>query len=241
LNTKPDKIGITDYAYAEKTLRFALQLIVKDLQQNAHKFTVKCNTLDALPLILSYDNAFYVDSPDEVRMEKVTIFQRIKGFNHLAIYFNARSGTGCEANWFLIHQAIEAALEGMVFLQHNPDYADFLLKFRSDAMSMALGAMKFICGTANNVLAGVEVERLSGIVSELKSFFENLATVKHKAMPKYYSFCQDVIIKLLSTESIEHKKYGSELMSKTIHAIHGIRPLTGAFVVKRAGKCRFLM
>lgn len=230
-----DKLGLSENQYVEKSIRFALQLIIEDLKQNAHKFTVSCQTLEALTCILQYEHEYYEESPVEVRMDKVLVFQRGKGFNHLAIYFNARSGESeCIPDWNLIHRVVEAAHEGIVFLQHEQD-KELMGRFRKDAMNMADGAMKLLSGMKIEDFVKVDLDWIRKIVSELKVLFENLAVTNPKSMPKYFSFCRDVIHKLLLVQSEEHNRFGREMLYTLIRTVHGLCPLTSAFVVKRAG------
>lgn len=235
LNRHPDDFGMSEYDYVEKNIRLALQIISEDLRHKAHKFTVDCNTLDALASILSCKHVFYEESSVEVRMEKILVFQRIKGFSHLAIYFNARSGTTQSIpDWSLIHRIIEATHEGIVFLQHEQD-ANFMRKFRRDAMNVAGGMMMQLIDVKSEELARVKVDNISDVLNDFTTLFENLAIGDHKAMPKYFSFCQDIILKLLSTESNKHKEFGRALLLKLIKSIHSVRPLISTFVVKRCG------
>lgn len=53
-STKQDDLGLSEADYVQKAIRFALQLINADVKKNAHKFTIHCETLDVLALILSY-------------------------------------------------------------------------------------------------------------------------------------------------------------------------------------------
>ena len=234
LSRQPDKVGLSEYDYAEKSIRFALQLINLDLKRNGHKFTLCCNTLNALAIILSYDNKLYEESPVEFRMEKIMVFQRSKGFNHLSIYYNARSGTKFDPNWAMIRAGIEAAHEGIVFLQHEQD-VEFMGKFRKDATNMASGIMKLLTRFDDDALANIDVDRISKIISELRVLFENLALVDKKAMSKYFAFCQDMSLKMLSMESNAYKEYGQSFLYDLIKVICSIRPLIGGYVVKRAG------
>ena len=234
LSRQPDKFGLSEDDYAEKSIRFALQLINLDLNRNAHKFTLRCNTLKALAIILSYDNKLYEESPVDFRMEKIMVFQRSKGFKHLSIYYNARSGIKFDPNWTMVRAGIEAAHEGLVFLQHEQE-VEFMGRFRKDAMNMACGIMKLLSRFDDDALANIDVDRISKIISELGVLFENLALVDKKAMSRYFSFCQDMSLKILSIESNAYKEYGQSFLYDLIKVIYSIRPLTGGYVVKRAG------
>ena len=230
-----DKLGLSENQYVEKSIRFALQLIIEDLKLNAHKFTISCRTLEALVRILHFENRYYEASPIEVRMEKIFVFQRGKGFNQLAIYFNARSGVSeYIPNWNFIHRIVEAAHEGILFLHHTED-TEFMRMFRKDAMNMAGGAMKLLRGMKNGRFAKMDVDLIRKILSELKVLFEQLAVTNPKSMPRFFSFCQDIIYNLLVVDSEEHKRLGKEMLYTLIQTIHGVRPLTSAYVVKQAG------
>ena len=54
-----------------------------------------------------------------VRMDKIFVFQRIKGFYHLGEYLNARAGTLAFPEWEVIHRAFRSALEGMNASKHS--------------------------------------------------------------------------------------------------------------------------
>jgi hypothetical protein len=63
------------------------------------------------------------------------VFQRIKGFYHLAIYFNARANTTSFPQWELVHRALKSAHEGLVSPQVASDSLEFKNKFRECEMS----------------------------------------------------------------------------------------------------------
>lgn len=130
LSIARDHLGQSEYAMVEKSVRFALQLINDDLRTNAHKFTVKCKTLEALEKILDYKNTYYHDSPPAVRMDKIMVFQRIKGFYHLAIYLNARANTSSFPEWEVVHRGLRSAHEGLSSPQTASNSLDFQNKFR---------------------------------------------------------------------------------------------------------------
>lgn len=130
LSIERDRLGNSEYAMVEKSIRFALQLINDDLRANAHKFTAKCKTLTALEKVLDYKNAYFHDSPPSVRMDKILVFQRIKGFYHLAIYLNARANTSWFPEWEFVHRCLVSIHEGLQSPQVTSNSLEFQNKFR---------------------------------------------------------------------------------------------------------------
>lgn len=106
-------------------------MINDDLRANAHKFTAKCKTLDSLEKILDHKTVYYFESPPSVRMDKILVFQRVKGFYHLAIYFNARANTSSFPDWKLVHRGLKSAHDGLVSPQAANNGLDFQKKFRT--------------------------------------------------------------------------------------------------------------
>lgn len=114
LSITRDNVGQSEYAMVEKSIRFALVLIVEDLRTNANKLTTQCDqTLHALGLILDYKSLYYEESPAAVRMDKILVFQRLKGFYYLGVYLNARFNTSSFPEWVVIHRALKSAREGI--------------------------------------------------------------------------------------------------------------------------------
>eukprot|EP00956_Cyclotella_meneghiniana_P029315 scaffold70564_cov62-Cyclotella_meneghiniana.AAC.1 len=114
LSITRDNVGQSEYAMVEKSIRFALVLIVEDLRTNANKLTTQCDqTLHALGLILDYKSLYYEESPATVRMDKILVFQRLKGFYYLGVYLNARFNTSSFPEWVVIHRALKSAREGI--------------------------------------------------------------------------------------------------------------------------------
>ena len=62
-------------------------------------------------------------------MDKILVFQRIKGFYHLAIYLNARANTKVFPEWELVHRGLKTAYEGLASSQVAGSDANFQDKF----------------------------------------------------------------------------------------------------------------
>ena len=128
LSITRDNVGQSEYAMVEKSIRFALVLIVEDLRTNANKLTTQCDqTLHALGLILDYKSLYYEESPATVRMDKILVFQRLKGFYYLGVYLNARFNTSSFPEWVVIHRALKSAREG---IEASHDDEDGQMNFR---------------------------------------------------------------------------------------------------------------
>lgn len=50
-------------------------------------------------------------------------------------------------------------------------------------------------------------------------------------MPEYFSFCQNLVVGLLSSHLIEHKALGQDMLHTTIQSICATRPLMSTFIV----------
>ena len=240
-NTQRDKFGLSEMDYVEKCLRFALQLIDEDLKLNCAKFGLECTTLETLGLILRFhdtmdekDNEAQFSHDSSSRMDKILAFQRIKGFYHIAIYFNARCGTASFPDWILVHHVLKAALDGIVSLEYGRD-GSFLDNFCTVATNMVGGVTKHLNSLTVDALVEVKVNHLWSVMLDLTNLSEVLGVGSFKTMPKYADFCQGIVHKLLSSKSEEHKEVGSTLLQRLILTIYDVRPLISAFVVKRAG------
>lgn len=230
---KQDKFGLTELDYIEKSIRFALRVINDDLKINAPKITAKSKTLEALTLIFI---DVYYNKTRSMRKDKVKTFQNIKGFYHLAIYIDMRSGTDTFPDWLLVHLALEATQEGI--LTHQED-SEFLLNFRKVAAHLVAGVFKHMSKMKRVALEKVEVIELYEIISDLHRLSWTLAMTDSNAMPKYFSFCRDTAHTLLLTMSEEHQKFGRELITTCIRNIHETLPLINSVEVKGAGKADF--
>ena len=235
LSTDRDRLGQSENDYVEKSVRFALQLVNDDLRTNAHKFTAKCNTLDALKRILDYKDVYYEDSHEDIRMDKILVFQRIKGFYHLAIYFNARANTSSFPDWELVHRALTASYEGIVSQRLNGDNADFLNKFRKEAKNMTVGAIKHLKSMNKDALESQDVHKLSTIIKDIKQLHAEFGLNDPKSQLDYFEFCKVLIVQLLPLESLGHKQYGQEMLHQLIETVHSFRPAIGAYNVNGAG------
>lgn len=240
LSNEKDRLGQSENDYVEKSVRFALQLVNDDLRTNAHKFTAKCSTLDALKRILDYKELFYVDSPFEVRMDKILVFQRIKGFYHLAIYLNARANTtSFPEDWELVHRALTASYEGIVNQRLDGNNTEVLNKFCKEASNMSVGAMKHLKSMKKETLEMQDVHKLSTIIKDLKQLHFQLAVSDPKSPLNYIEFCKNMIVLLLPAHSLEHKMYGQEMLHELIETVHNFGPVIGAYNVIGAG-CGFI-
>lgn len=133
LSITRDNLGQSEYAMVEKSIRFALVLVVEDLRTIANKLTTQCQTLQALELILDYKSLYYEESPLAVRMDKILVFQRLQGFYHLGVYLNARFNTSSFPEWDVIHRAFKSALDG---IEASHDDMDAQLNFRKCEQDM---------------------------------------------------------------------------------------------------------
>jgi hypothetical protein len=239
LSTAKDRLGQSETDYVEKGIRFALQLIESDLRTNAHKFTAKCLTLDSLKMILDYKDLYYEDSPTEVRLDKIVVFQRIKGYYHLAIYLNARANTSSFPDWELVHRALKSSYEGIVFQRVNGDSVDFLNKCRKEAKNMSVGVMKHMKSMEQSVLEKEEVNKLDTIINDVKTLYLEFACVDPKALTEFFTFCQSFVVNLLSTESVELRNFGQDMLHTLIESVHSLRPVMSAYNVSGAG-CNFV-
>jgi hypothetical protein len=235
LSAAKDRLGQSENDYVEKGVRYALQLVNDDLRTNAHKFTAKCNTLDALKRILDYKDVYYEDSPPEVRMDKICVFQRIKGFYHLAIYLNARANTSSFPEWELVHRALTASHEGILFQKGDTSYVNLLNKFRKEAKNMTVGAMKHLKSMKKDVLEAQDVHQMSTIIKDIKQLHLDFALNDPKAALDYFAFCKVMIVQLLTLQSMEHKQHGQDMLHELIETVHSFRPAIGAYNVNGAG------
>jgi hypothetical protein len=170
-----------------------------------------------------------------MRMDKILSFQRSKGFYHLAIYINARCGTKAFPYWALVHRVLEAILDGILYLQNNVDEVQLLAEFRKAAMNTISGVMKHMRGLNAEALEEIDASMIVNIVSSLSVLSEDQASCRCTAIPNYFTFCQDSILKLQSSSSHQHKMLGRELLQNLIQTIFGTRPLTRSLLVKGAG------
>jgi hypothetical protein len=232
---------MTESDYVDKSIRFVLQLVNEDLRMNAHKFSVQCQTIDALPPIFDYKNTYYQDSdePGDVRFDKLLVFQRIKGFYHLAIYFEIRANTPLFPDYILVHRSLVASCEGIIYLRLHKDSIgvtnEYLAKCRKESKSLAVAVVKHMNGMKCDNLAKVQVKKISTIVSDLKELHLEYALVDDKAMIEYFGFVKQMVLKLLSVRSVPHRQVGQDLLYFLIHTIHGLKPIPSAYTVADAG------
>lgn len=222
LDHNRDRFGCTDLDYVEKCIRFSLQLINADLRMNSPKINVKCRTLDALVLILNHENMYYNESPYDVLVEKIMVFQRINGFKNLSIYLNARSGTECFPDWHLVHLALEATRQGIHNLQHKQDVEvsfESLDNFCKVVMNMVEGIVIHMCRMKSEDMARIDVVVLSDTVLFMNSLSKTLTIVDPKARAKHLTFCQDITVTLFSTGSKEHIEFGNEMLHTLLQSI----------------------
>jgi hypothetical protein len=231
--TTKDDLGLSESDYAQKAIRLALQLINADVKKNEHKFTIHCESLHVLALIL---NCRDTEASMEMRMDKILAFQRNKGFYHLAVYINARCGTKAFPYWELVHHVLDAILDGILHLQNLEDEVELLAEFRKAAMNTIVGVMKHMSSLDAKALLEIDASMIANIISSLSALSEDLATCNCKALSSYSTFCQDGIIKLQSSSSSgNHKMLGTELLQNLIQTILGTRPLAKSLLVKGAG------
>jgi hypothetical protein len=230
--TMKDDLGLSESDYAQKAIRFALQLINADVKKNAHKFTIHCETLDVLALILSCRDS---EASMEMRMDKILAFQRNKGFYHLAVYINARCGTKAFPYWELVHHVLDAILDGILHLQNLEDEVELLAELRKAAMNTIVGVMKHMNSLDAKALGEIDASMIANIISSLSALSEDLASFNCKALSNYSTFCQDGIVKLQSSSFGNHKLLGTELLQNLIQTILGTRPLAKSLLVKGAG------
>lgn len=241
LGRTKDIYEMTECDYVDKSIRFVLQLVNEDLRMNAHKLSVQCRTLETLPYILDYKNTYYQDSdePGDVRFDKLLVFQRIKGFYHLAIYFEIRANTTLFPGWMLVHRSLKASCESIVYVRLHKDSMglanEYLAKCRKESKSLAEAVMKHMTLMKSDILANVEVKKISTIMLDLKNLHLEYALVNDHAMIDYFEFVKKVILKLLSARSIPHRQVGQDLLYYLIHTIHELKPIPSAYTVADAG------
>ena len=236
LSVDRDRFGLTEHDYVEKGLRFAIQLANADLRMNGLKFTATLHTLDTLKRILDYKDIYYQENSPEVRMDKILVFQRIKGFYHLAIYFNARAKTSSFPEWELVHRTLTSSYEGIVSRRlSNEDNNHLLTKFRNEAKNMAMGCMKHLKHMKEETFETLDASRLSTIIIDIKQLYLELALGDPKVLSEFFDFCKVVILQLLPRESLEYKQCGQNILYMLIENIHSFRPTIGSYYVTSGG------
>lgn len=86
----------------ERSIRFALQLVIQDLRMRAHKFTVKCPTVMALVPIFDHKEAYYGVN-HESRMDKLFLSKELKVFTSFpsTLMQDAAPLNSLIGNWFI--------------------------------------------------------------------------------------------------------------------------------------------
>jgi hypothetical protein len=257
LGRTKDTYGMTENEYVDKSIRFALLLINEDLRINAHKFNKQCQTIEALPHVLDNKNIYYQESeePEDVRFDKLMVFQRIKGFYYLSIYFEVRCNTPSFPHWELVYRALKASYEGFVYLRlykednnNNDDYDHgdndapaysshhLSTTFRKESQGLALAVMKHVKGMKPDTISKMDVKKLSTITSVLKDLHLEYALADSQKMPEYFAFVREMVVKLLLTRSVAHKTFGQKLLHFLIQSIYGMKSIPTAFTVTGAGR-----
>jgi hypothetical protein len=100
---------------------------------------------------------------------------------------------------------------------------------------MCEGVIKQIKSMKLEALEEEEVFKLKIIFHDLHLLFSELAIANPKAIIDYFAFKKVAIIKLLSTQSEEHREIGQDMLHNLIEAICNIRPVVRAYEVQEAG------
>ena len=246
---------MTETDYVDKSIRLALLIINQDLKMNGHKFNNVqcCQSIQSLPSILDYKHTFYQESEEsqDVRFDKLLVFQRIGGFYHLAIYLEVRvNNTLLFPDWGLIHRALGASYEGIVYLRLYKNDANIdsstaatrttidelsIVKHRKESKALTMAVMKHLRGMTSDNLSKVQVKKISTILTDLKDLYLEYALADDQAMVEYFAFVKEMVLKLLSIRSFTHKQFGQDLLYFLIYAIYGMRDIPCVYNVVDAG------
>lgn len=100
---------------------------------------------------------------------------------------------------------------------------------------MCEGVMKHLKTMKLDALEEEDTFKLKIILHDIQLLFLEFAIANPAAMCDFSTFKKVIIVKLLSTNSDEHKEYGQEVLHDLIESIHNIRHTTRAFEVQEAG------
>ena len=168
-------------------------------------------------------------------MDKISVFQRIKGFYHLAVYINARANTTSFPEWELVHRALTAAYECIVYKRMDGGGDGTVLKFCKEVSNMCVGVMKHLKSMKKETLEDQEIHKISTIVKDIKQLQFEFALADPQAPLDYFDFIKALVVLLLPAVSLEHKEYGQDMLHELIEMVHSFRPAIGAYNVNGAG------
>ncbi|KAL7445714.1 hypothetical protein ACHAXM_009883 [Skeletonema potamos] len=201
-------------------LRTAVDIARTDLTGNADEGN--CNILDALASIFNKEKKYYGESESSgnpgVRVDMIRRFSHsnLKGFHHLATRL-ARV-TSQFPNLLQLHLLLLASID-----------ATFVVSLDEPAQRISRAAMDHLIGLDD--LTKYPTREISLVRHDLQRLCKKLSLSTPQIMSDFNQFWRNLTLKLIKSESQEHKLFGLEEIEFLIDSCR----LPEAYIVKGAG------
>jgi hypothetical protein len=238
----------------------------KEQQGQQKGEVIECKTLEVLAVAFNKKKAYYkgnkgnwnvnhLSGLPEVRLKTIEKFRQERGFERLYKYMVQRIQT--DPKLFLIpdhlHQILSALADALptpkaaahasnVNNPMNDNHAHLQEQHRDmevAAIEISKATMEYINSCSEDALKKIPTEQLNTIRHDLQRIFDKLMTTRRESSYGFYSFWRQLILKLITSQSLPLKLFGWQQIDDILLAGADHRPPPRSFVASGAG-CSFV-
>ncbi len=240
----PQKIGAMEKKCVQDSLLQGLLICLEDLKLRKDPAAGDSAVLEVLSLIFNKKMQFYKGSKHnwntnmngmpEVRIRLIEKFRASRGFFHLGAYLDARIAKDGFPPCGVIKLFLDAARDA-VPLDNFDGRNEVKTVFEDDIISTAQAVMNSLEQKSEDELKRISHDDLNTLRWAMQNIYTNLIGSRRNETYRFYQFCRNFALKLITSQSLPLKLYGWETVTELVEFSQDLAPPPRAYVATGAG------
>lgn len=251
----PQKIGPMEKNCVQESLAKAVLIVLEDIEFRSDS-DQDCVVLDVLSSIFNKKSQFYKGSKHswnnhlggmpEVRVHLIKKFRQLRGFAHLGKYLSTRVCTTRFPPLDIIRLFLEAAREAVPtdiapsqqqqLSQQQQSQQQIIKKcYEEDIISVTQAVMQNLGNQPEDALKKLHHDDMTTLRWGLQAIYQPLLTTRRAETYRFYQFCRDFSLKLITSQSLPLKLYGWETVSELVEVSQSMAPPPKQYIASGAG------
>jgi len=247
LEQVPQKIGSLEKSCVQESLMKALLIVLEELKLKGTNLAAgDCVVVDVLGLLFNKKMPYYKGSKHswnnalsgmpEIRMQLIDKFRSSRGFAHLGSYLQARTATQRFPPLDTIRLILEAARDAVPQdVVTTPAQMKVKKSYEDDIICVANAVMGDLGNQSEDALKKLHHDDMSTIRWGLQAIFQLLILSRRSETYKFYAFCRDFALKLITSQSLPLKLYGWENVNELVEISASMAPPPKTYIASGAG------
>jgi len=240
----PQKIGAMEKKCVQDSLLQGLLICLEDLKCKRDPAAGDSAVLEVLSLLFNKKMQFYKGSKHnwnnnmnglpEVRIRLIEKFRSARGFYHLGAYLDSRIAKEGFPPSSIIKLFLDAARDA-VPMDNFEDHIEVKTAYEDDIISTTQAVMKNMEHKSEDELKKISHDDLNTLRWALQNIYQNLIGSRRKETCKFYQFCRDFALKLITSQSLPLKLYGWETVTELVELSQDLAPPPRGYIATGAG------